>query len=220
MNPDDTAMPPLLRDLAPLYASLPDGPELKLRPLEKRDRERVRVAYSLLSPASRMNRFWEKPAELSSVRAASLTDTDNRDHVAWAALSARDDSLPGYAGASFWRDPEHPERAELTFTVADDWQRRGLATLLFSILYHDGWHTGIRRFHGTARLANAAMAGWWRSMGGMVRETPRIFEMELELEDPAIFAEKVAFEMPPSSKRVETAEWLATWRERVGEACG
>lgn len=208
-------MASLLRDISPLEVSLPEGPELLLRPLEKRDRERVRVAYSLLSPESRINRFWEKPAELSHVRASSLTDTDNRNHVAWAALSPRDESLPGYAGASFWRDGEDSDRAELTFTVADAWQRHGFATLLFSIVYFDGWRSGIRRFHGSARLANTAMAGWWESMGGRVETGSRAYEMEMDLLPPEEFVEKVAFEMPPSRRRVETAEWLREWSGRL-----
>lgn len=206
----------LLRSIAPLCLSLPDGPDLLLRPLEKTDRERVRSAYSLLSPESRLNRFWEKPAELSDSRAVSLTDTDNCDHIAWAALSPLDDSFPGFAGASYWRERDDPRRAELAFTVADAWQRHGFATLLFSILYFDGWHSGIRRFFGSARLANVAMAGWWESLGGTVATESRGFVMTLDLEDPEHFVERIAFEMPPSTRRVETAEWLREWIDRLG----
>lgn len=205
----------LLQEISPLYLALPDGPELEVRPLEKRDQERVQKAYSMLSRESRMNRFWQKPVELSQARASSLTDSANGTHIAWAAFSPDNDALPGYAGASFWRDATDSPRAELTFTVADAWHRSGFATMLFSILYHEGWWMGVRQFHGVARLANTAMASWWESMGGTVKETSRQYEMVLDLEAPSQFIEKVGFEMPPSTRRVETAEWLMEWAGRL-----
>jgi RimJ/RimL family protein N-acetyltransferase len=206
----------LLRDIAPLSVSLPDGPDVVLRPLGKEDQERVRRAYTLLSSESRLNRFWEKPAEMSLIRAASLTDTDNLDHVAWGAFSAADPDFPGYAGGSFWRDGENKQRAELAFTVGDDWQRSGFATLLFSILYLEGWRTGVREFFGSCRRQNTAMADWWSSMGGTVLAEPRHFQLSLLLDSPEHFVEKTSFEMPPSLRRVEAAAWIIEWLERLG----
>ncbi|MDF1859040.1 MAG: hypothetical protein P1U87_02430 [Verrucomicrobiales bacterium] len=208
-------MPQLLQEIEPFPVSLPDGPDLLLRPLGKGDQERVRRAYALLSPESRLNRFWEKPAEMSPSRAASLTDTDNSDHIAWVALSASDPDFPGYAGGSFWRDRESRERAELAFTVGDEWQRSGFATLLFSILYIDGWRTGVREFFGSCRRQNIAMADWWNSMGGTVIAEPRHFQLSLPLVSPEHFVEKISFEMPPGPRRVEAAEWIGEWLERL-----
>ena len=153
---------------APLIVSIDDELELLIRPLGKGDKERVRRAYAMLSVESRMNRFWEKPAEMSDYRAESLTDVDHQDHVAWAALPLEEGQLPGYAGGSFWRSREHPEEAELAFTVADDFQRRGLATLLFSVLWLEAWSIGIREFVGYARPGNEGMIRWCEGIGGDV----------------------------------------------------
>jgi len=204
-----------IRELAPWEVDIPDGPRVLVRPLDSGDRERVRRAYALLSPDSRMNRFWQKSAEMSESRATSLTETDAREHVAWAALPLRDGKLPGYAGASFWRAPEAPERAELAFTVADPWRRHGFATLLFSVLWIEGWELGVREFFGFCRPANRAMIAWWESVGGEVEPGGRQVELRLSLESPETFVQKVAFEMPPSPRRVETAEWIRYWSEEI-----
>lgn len=205
----------LLRDRAPLVVSLDEDLPVLLRPLGPEDRERVRRAYAMLSVESRMNRFWEKPAELSPSRADSLTNTDHERHIAWAALPVEEGDLPGYAGASFWRSESDPGQAELAFTVADAWQRRGLATLLFSVLWHEAWNLGIREFLGYCRPRNEAIISWWSDVGGEVTPGPQQVSLRLPLEPPEHFLERVAFEMPPSFRRIETAEWMRRWVEET-----
>lgn len=207
----------LLRDEAPLELALEDGLPVCLRPIVRSDEARIRLAYELLSEESRMNRFWEKPKELSSTHAARLADTDDSSHVAWIAVRPGDDSFPGYAGASFWRDASDPARAELAFTVADAWQRRGLATLLFSILWFDGWQIGVRHFHGSCRLTNIAMAEWWQGMGGVVESGQRIHRLSLDLISPEALVHQVSYGMTPSYRLVEAADWLRQWLEISAE---
>jgi len=207
----------LLRDVAPLKAEL--GEILTwLRPLEKSDRDRARRGYAMLSEESRMNRFWEKPRELSHSRAETLTDTDNHNHVAWVALPGDDAEIPAYGAASFWRDEVDPTRAELAFTIGDQWQRNGFATLLFSILWFDGWRTGLRHFEGYCRLGNTAMVAWWESIGGVVEERGRQFELRFEMQKPESFVERIGFGMPKGVKQVEVAEWMQQWLEATGES--
>ncbi len=205
--------PRLLRDEAPFDLALDDGLRVCLRPIVKSDEARVQRAYELLSEDSRMNRFWEKPKELSLSRAARLTDTDDAGHVAWIAIRPDDEDFPGYAGGSFWRDAADASRAELAFTVADAWQRQGLATLLFSILWFDGWYCGIRHFYGSCRLKNVAMAEWWHDMGGAVNTADRHYQLSMDLLSPQAFINQVSYEMASSYRRVETADWMRKWLE-------
>lgn len=160
-----------------------------------------------------MNRFWEKSREIRPSRAASLTDTDDFNHVAWIALRPDDEDFPGYAGGSYWRDRDVAERAELAFTVADDWQRQGLATLLFSILWFDGWRSGVRHFYGSCRLKNVAMAEWWHGMDGEVATEGRHHRLAMDLVSPEEFVAKVTYGMPSSYRHVETAGWMRQWLE-------
>lgn len=206
----------LLRDIAPLSLEV-GGIETSLRPLDRDDLGRARRAYSMLSVESRMNRFWEKPRELSPSRAEALTDTDNHNHVAWVALPVDDQETPGFGGASFWRNENEPTRAEIAFTVGDPWQRSGFATLLFSILWFDGWRTGLRHFEGYCRPENTAMASWWESIGGAVEEQRRQFELHFELKAPENFVSQVGFGMPTGLRQVDVAEWMQRWLEITGE---
>jgi RimJ/RimL family protein N-acetyltransferase len=202
-----------LRSKAPLEVILGEDFPVRLRPIVRSDEERVHRAFELLSPDSRMNRFWEKSREISAARAKNLTDTDESDHVAWIALCPDDEDFPGYAGASFWRDREDSSRAELAFTVADEWQRSGLATLLFSVLWFDGWQLGIRTFHGSCRIQNLAMAEWWEGVGGNVERGSREFRLSLDLVLPEHFLEQVSYGMPCSYRQIEVAFWMKKWRE-------
>jgi len=156
------------------------------------------------------------PARLSENNAARLADADGADHLSWIALDPADEAFPGFGGASYWRDPDHPARAELSFTIADAWQRRGLATLLYSILWFEGWKNGVRHFTGQCRKSNLAMVGWWIEMGGRTKEGNRHIDLDLPLEDPEVFLERIAYEARPSYRRIEVASWLRDWQGMAG----
>ncbi|MEC5125965.1 GNAT family N-acetyltransferase [Verrucomicrobiales bacterium BCK34] len=209
---DEPAVPALLRHFAPLEVELGDF-QVCLRPLGVADRDRVRQGYALLSEESRMNRFWEKPGEMSQSRAESLTNTDSRNHVAWVVLPQEESAIPAYGAASFWRDSRDSSSAELAFTIGDPWQRKGFASLLFSILWFDGWRTGLRSFHGVSRRRNLAMASWWESVGGEVSEHGRQYELHLDLKEPQAFVDQIAFGITAGSRQVEVAEWMQLWLE-------
>ncbi len=205
-----------LWERAPFDRRMEDGLEVRLRPIVPQDRERIHQAYELLSEESRYNRFWERPSRLRESHVERLTSVDGRDHVAWIVLDPRDEGFPGFGGASYWREGDNPSRAEIAFTIADAWQRRGLATLLFSILWFEGWQEGVRTFSAHCRRENRAMRFWWEDMGGMVVEEPRQCRLSLELEEPDVFLERIAFDIRPTYRLIEVAGWLRDWRETVG----
>ncbi len=211
----EAATGPRLQDFAPFDRRLEDGLKVRLRPIVPEDRERIKRAYEFLSEDSRLNRFWERPARLSEHHAERLSDVDGAGHLAWIALNPEDESFPGFGGASFWREAQEPSRAELSFTVADAWHRRGIATLLFSILWFEGWRSGVRQFTGQCRKNNRAMSTWWREMGGRIREGNRHLDLHLDLANPGVFLERIAFEVRPTYRRIEVAAWLRDWREMV-----
>jgi hypothetical protein len=203
---------PLLSDRAPFTVTLWDGTGVTLRPIRPGDEERVRQAYArLLSAESRYNRFWQKSGQMSPELAARLTDTDDTDHVAWFALKPGDEDFPGFGAASFWRQADQPDQAEVAFTIADEWQRCGFATLLFSILWFDGWRTGLKRFVGFSRIGNLPMRAFWKAMGGQEALTPNQVELRFDLMHPEEFLEQAPFEMEPGLHRHEVAVWMQEW---------
>jgi hypothetical protein len=88
-----------------------------------------------------------------------LTEVDGIDHF---ALVAWVDSLDlkreeGVGVARFVRLPGEPEVAEAAVTVADDFQRRGLGTILLRALGEAAKERGIRRFRGEVLTTNEPM---------------------------------------------------------------
>lgn len=214
-----TVQRPLLSDLAPFTVQFWDGTPVMLRPIRPGDEERVQQAYArLLSAESRYNRFWQKSGQMSPELAARLTDTDDTDHVAWFALKPEDEEFPGYGGASFWRQADQPDQAEIAFTIGDDWQRHGFASLLFSILWFDGWRTGLKRFAGFCRLENEPMRAFWRAMGGEETLTPNQCELRFPLIAPEEFVHLAPYEMTRGLHRHEVGVWMQEWLAKVAEA--
>ncbi|MEM9015367.1 MAG: GNAT family N-acetyltransferase [Verrucomicrobiota bacterium] len=200
-----------LEERAPLRVTLESGLKTRLRPLGPEDIRRVQEAWHLLSDESKRNRYWNRQNEMSEELASALVTTDSANHLAWIALHESDDDFPGYGGASLWRDEENPESAEITFTIGDTWQREGLASLFFSLLWFEGWQIGIREITGVARPRNAAIRDWWDSLGGELSIRSGHLHFRFPLEAPEMFRQRVAYEMPPSSRRVAVAEWLQEW---------
>ncbi len=197
---------------APFDRRLEDGLEVRLRPIVSSDRDRIQSAYGMLSSESRLNRFWEQPDQLGPSLVERLTSVDGVDHVAWIALDPGDGDFPGFGAASFWRDPDDPTCAEIGVTVVDSWQRRGLATLLFSVLWFEGWRLGLRAFRGHSRPENRAILNWWLEQGGEVEERgARQCRMWLPLVDPESFVDRIAFDIRPTYRQIETADWLRDW---------
>ena len=205
-----------LHELAPFDRLLEDGLAVRLRPVNPDDSTRIHRAYDLLSEESRLNRFWERSQRLGEAHVERLTYVDGEDHVAWIVLDPSDEGFPGFGGASYWREAGDRSRAEIAFTIADEWQRSGLATLLFSVLWFDGWHDGVRIFVAQCRNKNRAMRRWWADMGGTDIEENHYCRLSLDLVSPDVFLERIAYEVRPSYRLIETAEWLHDWIEVTG----
>ncbi len=124
--------------------SLPDGSEVVLRPLEPEDADLVLDVFDRLGPRSRERRFLTPKHRLTASDLRQLTAVDHHDHEAVVALSAEDCRPLGVA--RFVRSPTDPETADVAVAVVDDWQDRGLGTVLASSLVARAGELGVRRF--------------------------------------------------------------------------
>jgi GNAT superfamily N-acetyltransferase len=114
-------------------------------------------AFTQLSEESRRLRFLGPKPTLSTSELRYLTAVDGHHHLAICAIDPV--SARGVAIARFVRDREHPERAEVAVTVADDWQRRGLGKLLLERLSDRARQAGVRRFTALVSAENRNMHG-------------------------------------------------------------
>lgn len=136
---------------------LADGTRVVLRPLVPEDGPRILEGFARMSPESRYRRFMSPVSELSPETLRKLTAVDYVDHFAWAALAADEPGQPGIGVARYVRSDDDPEVAEAAVTVIDEYQHRGLGTLLLQALGAAALEHGITRFRGFVLEGNRAM---------------------------------------------------------------
>ena len=111
-----------------------------------------------------------------------LTATDDRHHLAWAALPLTGGDPPGYGAASIWREDGDPASAEFSVTVADEFQDRGVGTLLLAILWIEGRKRGVETFLAHVLESNLAARAWFESLGASATRHQRHWTFRLRLD--------------------------------------
>lgn len=126
---------------------LPDGTPVIVRAIQPTDAEAMVDALSRLSARSRYQRFLGAVDELSPEALDYLTHADGVNHLALGMAVLPPDGEPRpVAIARCIREASDPEQAEVAFVVADEWQRRGVGSLLVHRLSEQARAAGILRW--------------------------------------------------------------------------
>jgi len=107
---------------------LADGRRLKIRAIEREDRDRLRRLFMRLTPESRYRRYLSPKPELTERELAYLVDIDHVHHEALAAVDEADGSF--VAAARYVQLSDQPDTVDVAIEVADDAQRQGIGTEL------------------------------------------------------------------------------------------
>jgi GNAT superfamily N-acetyltransferase len=148
-------------------AHLPDGTALIIRRITPADAPALAEAFATLSAESRRLRFLTAKPRLTAAELRYFTDVDGHHHEALAAVDP--ETGEGVGIARFVRDREDPTRAEVAVTVADQWQHRGVATLLLDRLGERARAEGVRRYTALVSADNGAMHKLLGQLGVPVR---------------------------------------------------
>ena len=140
-----------------------DGSRVRVRPLTAADKDLLRRGFERLSEESRYRRFLTPMPELSPAMVRYLTDVDHRDHEAIVALDETSGEALGVA--RFVRSRDKHSVAEAAVTVVDDWQGRGVGTLLLEVLAARAREEGITRFTALLLATNREMIELFESLG-------------------------------------------------------
>jgi len=135
---------------------LPDGAPILIRPIRADDKRMLENGLRQLSLQSVQRRFLTPKRSFSRAELRYLTEVDGRDHVALVAEYPGDPVRRLIAVARFVRLHDDPETAEVAIVVADNWQRRGLGSLLTEQLAGQARRLGVRRFTATMGSDNLA----------------------------------------------------------------
>jgi GNAT superfamily N-acetyltransferase len=125
-------------------AALRDGTAVCVRAIRPDDKERMRIAFEKLSPQTVYKRFFHHLTDLTPGALRHATELDFRDHVGLAVTVGEETSESLIALGQVVRIAPDAECAEVAFVVADDYQRRGAATLLLQHLVVLAQSLGIR----------------------------------------------------------------------------
>jgi GNAT superfamily N-acetyltransferase len=130
-------------------------------------------------------------ADLSEDQVRYLTEIDYVDHFAWVALH-RDRPEVGMGVARYVRLQDEPEAAEAAITVLDEFQGKGLGTLLLALLAVAARAAGIRAFRAFVLQENAPMRDLLEALGALAeRDSPGVLRLDVPL-DPQLLPDSPA----------------------------
>jgi GNAT superfamily N-acetyltransferase len=165
---------------------LRDGSRAALRPIRASDKRFLTEGFAHLSDESRYKRFLSPMNELSKRDLKYLTEVDHHNHEAIVAQSLEGEPL----GVARYVRSESGT-AEAAVAVVDDWQGRGLGTLLLQRLAERAREEGIDHFTAVMLATNHEMLTLCKELGPTeVRDAGNgVLEAEIELpaaaEDPS-----------------------------------
>jgi GNAT superfamily N-acetyltransferase len=149
--------------------TLRDGSTVRVARIMPRDAPLIAAGFERLSAETRRLRFLTSKPTLSNAELKYLTEVDGHNHEALGAIDPA--TGHGVAVARFVRDPDDPSRAEVAVTVADEWQHRGLGTLMLDRLADRAREEGVARFTALVAGDNSAMQPFLQGLGGTVTVT-------------------------------------------------
>lgn len=136
--------------------TLSDGSHVLVRPIRPEDRERESDFIARLSPGARHFRFLGEIREASPALLDQLVNVDFSQGMAYVAL-AHDNGVLREVGVSRYSASGDAQHCECAVTVADDWQHRGLGTLLMRHLIDTARRHGFRQMFSVDAAANEPM---------------------------------------------------------------
>jgi GNAT superfamily N-acetyltransferase len=160
---------------------LRDGARIVVRPILPEDKERLREGFARLSAQSRYRRFLTALEDLSDQQVRYLTEIDYADHMAWVAVDPIPPAHPGMGVARYVRLPEEPTVAEAAVTVLDEYQGRGIGTVLLRMLAGSARQHGIRAFRGYVLAENAPMMDIMHDLGATAAQEGPLLRVDVSI---------------------------------------
>ena len=169
---------------------LADGGRVYVRVVRPSDRPTFEEGWSHLSAETRLFRFLAPRDHLSAGDLDYLTDVDGVDHFAIGAVTRDADGHEGpVAVARFVRLRELSHEADFAVTVVDEYQKRGIGSVMLEKLCVAALKRGITMLRADLLSENEAAKRLIRKV--VPRSTSRLqgslvcFQIPLEDEEPS-----------------------------------
>jgi acetyltransferase len=172
------AIHPYPSDLARRW-QLPDGRDVRIRPILPEDATMEREFVESLSPESRYYRFMYRMDKLSPRMLARFTQIDyDREMALVVVLEENGNETRILAVARYVTNPDG-ESCEFALTVADDMQRQGIGRQLMQSLMNAARDRGLEVMEGDVLAVNRKMLRFCEELG---------FRLVRSADDPEVMA--------------------------------
>lgn len=158
-----------------------DNTYLCFKALEQEDRDKFIEGFKKLSNKTVYHRFFGFMKELSPRQLDELLNTDDKNHVAWSAFDIIGDDAIGLGVGRFRRSIANPNEAELALTVIDEYQGKGVGTVLLGIMYYLGIKLDIEIFTGVIMSDNSKVIRRFKELGAEMKRMGTEYEMRLPI---------------------------------------
>lgn len=128
-----------------IQTQLNDGTPVCIRTVCKDDEQRLIDGIAKLSTKSRYLRFFSGMREPPRHVIDALTEVDGHNHIAWGAIATDEPEQPALGIVHAFRADTDPAMAEFSVAVIDEYQGRGVARLLSTVLLLDCKEEGFEK---------------------------------------------------------------------------
>ncbi len=150
---------------------LRDGTHIVVRPIHADDLELERRFIQALSPSSRRFRFLETMNAPSDALLKQMTVINPSTDAAYVAVIGEGEQQREIGVARFSARPDGHD-CEFAVTVSDDWQNKGLGSLLMKRLMDVARARGIEAMHSSDAADNTRMRQFAEHLGLKHRRDP------------------------------------------------
>lgn len=143
----------LAANLRPVPVTLREGAVVGLRPVLPDDGPRLLQARSIASAETIYMRFFAA-TQPTPETARMLTDVDYVDHFAWVGVGPYGEAV---GGVSYVRLVDDPDEADISFSIMDAYQGRGLGSLFMGAIAVAARRNRLTRFSADVLSENWPM---------------------------------------------------------------
>jgi GNAT superfamily N-acetyltransferase len=170
----------------PHVVELRDRTKVHLRSIVAEDEPLLHEAVSAMSERTVYFRFFSPIKRMSDALAHRLAVVDYKDRFAIVATTHRPGGKERIVGVARYDRARDTDVAEVAVAVIDEFQRRGLGSLLLSELARVGRTQGIKTFQLIVLPENREMLGMLRKMGWIhqAKLAGGVYEISFDLPEP------------------------------------
>jgi acyl CoA:acetate/3-ketoacid CoA transferase beta subunit/GNAT superfamily N-acetyltransferase len=144
--------------------TLRDGTQILLRPVRPTDEPRLSDMLYSLSSDSVHKRFFTFTMAFPHKNVQQLTNIDYQQNLAIVGVVPGPSEEEIVAIGQYFLDPR-TQAAEIAFIVQDDWQAKGMGTLLMKYISDIAIGRGVKRFDAKVIPSNKAMLSVFQNSG-------------------------------------------------------